>query len=79
MNNTDGSRNNKRLTFFLDMKSHCVNVGRLANTTLRHYSESSEHSRNLLGRQSTCFLHRFNTLINVFDIYSLGVPTELRG
>ena len=77
MSNTDGSRNNKRLTFS-DGKSHCANVGRLANATLRHYSESSEHSRNSLGRRSTCFLHRLKTLINVFDSCSLGVPAETR-
>ena len=77
MSNTDGSRNNKRLTF-PDAKSHCANVTRLANATLRHYSESSEHSRNSLGRQSTCFLHTLKTSINVFDIFSSGVPTELR-
>ena len=74
MDNTDASRNNKRLIFRCD--SHCTNVGRLANTTLRHYSESSEHSRNSLGRRSTCFLHRLKTLINVFDSCSSGVPTE---
>ena len=73
----EGSRNNKRLTFS-DAKSHCVNVGRLANATLRHYSESSEHSRNSLGRRSTCYLHRLKTLINVFDSCSSGVPTETR-
>ena len=63
---------------FFRCESHCANVGRLANTTLRHHSESSEHSRNSLGRRSTCFLHRLKALINVFDIFSLGVPTELR-
>ena len=51
-------------------------MGRLANATLHHYSESSEHSRNSLGRRSTCFLHRLKTLINVFDICSSGVLTE---
>ena len=66
MSNTEGNRNNKRLTFS-DAKSHCANVGRLANATLHHYSESSEHSRNSLGRRSTCYLHRLKTLINVFD------------
>ena len=77
MSNTDGSRNNKRLTFS-DAKSHCANVTRLANATLRHYSESSEHSRNSLGRRSTGFLYRLKALINVFNIFSSGVPTELR-
>ena len=78
MNNTDGSRNNKRLIFFLDTKSHCANVTRFANATLRHYSESSEHSQNSLCRQSTGFLHILKMLINVFDSYSSGVPTETR-
>ena len=71
----DASRNNKRL-IFLDAGSHCANVGRLAKATLHHYSESSEPSRNSLGRRSTCFLHRLKTLINVFDSCSSGVPTE---
>ena len=75
MDNTDASRNNKRLTFFR-CESHCANVGRLANATLHHYSESSEHSRNSLGRRSICFLHRLKTLINVFDSCSSGVPAE---
>ena len=75
--NTDGCRNNKRLTFS-DTKSHCANVTRFANATLRHYSESSEHSRNSLCRQSTGFLHILKILINVFDSYSSGVPTETR-
>ena len=69
-----GSRNNKRLTFS-DTKSHCANVGRLANATLRHYSESSEHSRNLLGRRSTGFQHTLKALINVFNILQSGFPT----
>ena len=77
MSNTDGNRNNKHLTFS-DAKSHCANVGRLANATLRHYSESSEHSRNSLGRRSTCYLHRIKTLINVFNSCSSGVPAETR-
>ena len=47
VNNTDGSRNNKRLTFS-NTKSHCANVTRFANATLHHYSESSEHSQNSL-------------------------------
>ena len=76
MINTDGCRNNKRLIFFSDTKSHCANVTRFANTTLRHYSESSEHSRNSLCRRSTGFLHILKILINVFDSYSSGVPTE---
>ena len=63
---------------FFRCESHCANVGRLANATLRHYSESSEHSRNSLGRQSTCFLHRLKTLIKVFDSCSSGVPAETR-
>ena len=53
-------------------------MGRLANTTSSHYSESSEHSRNSLGRQSTCLLHRLKTLINVFNSCSSGVPAETR-
>ena len=77
MSNTDGSRNNKRLTLS-DAKSHCANVGRLDNATLCHYSESSEHSQNSLGRQSTCFLHKLKTLINMFDSCSSGVLTETR-
>ena len=77
MSKMDGSRNNKHLTFS-DAKGHCANVTRFANATLRHYSESSEHSRNSLGRRSTCFLHTLKTLINVFHIFSSGVPTELR-
>ena len=77
VSNTDGSRNNKRLTFS-DAKSHCANVGRFANATLHHYSESSEHSRNSLRRQSICFLHRLKTLINVFDSCSSGVAAETR-
>ena len=75
--NTDGCRNNKRLTFS-DTKSHCANVTRFANATLRHYSESSEHSRNSLCRRSTGFLHILKILINVFDSYSSGGPTETR-
>ena len=58
------------------MKSHCAYVTRFANATLRHYSESSEHSRNLFCRRSTGFLHILKTLINVFDSYSSGVRTE---
>ena len=63
---------------FSDAKSHGANVTRLANAKLCHYSESSEHSRNSLGRRSTGFLHTLKALINVFNIFSLGVPTELR-
>ena len=77
MGNTDASRNNICLTFS-DAKSHCTNVTRLTNATLHHYSESSEHSQNLLGRRSTNFLHRLKTLINVFDSCSSGVPAETR-
>ena len=51
---------------------------RFANATLRHYSESSEHSQNSLCRRSTGFLHILKMLINVFDSYSSGVPTETR-
>ena len=29
-------------------------------------------------RQSTCLLHKVKMLINVFNIFSLGVPTETR-
>ena len=69
--------NNKRLTFS-DAKAIVANVGRLANATLRHYSESSEHSREIRSEDdSTCFMLRLKTLINVFDIFSSGVPTEL--
>ena len=77
MSNTDGSRNNKRLTFS-DAKSHCMNVTRLANVTLCHYSESSEHSRNSLGRQSTGFLHTLKALINVFNIFQFGISDWTR-
>ena len=77
MNNTDRRRNNKRLTFS-DPKSHCANVTRLANATLRQHSESSEHSRYSLGKRSTGFLHRLKTLINMFNSCSSGVPVETR-
>ena len=33
---------------FSDAKGHCANVTRFTNATLRHYSGSSEHSRNSL-------------------------------
>ena len=56
-------------------ESHCANVGRLANVTLRHYSESSEHSRNSLGRRATDIMLRLKTLIKVFDSCSSGFPT----
>ena len=55
-----------------------MNVGRLDYITLCHYSDSSEHSQNSLGRRSTCIMPRLKTLINGFDIFSLGVLTELR-
>ena len=77
MSNTNGSRNNKRLTF-LDTKSHCANVTRFANATLRHYSKSSEHSRNSLGRRSTGFLHTLKALINVFNIFQFGISDWTR-
>ena len=70
-------RNNKRLIVFRCEK-HCMNVGRLANTTLHHYSESSKHSRNLLEIHSSCIMLRLKTLLNVFESCSLGVPTETR-
>ena len=35
----------------------------LANATLHHHSESSEHSRNLLGRHTTCTMLRLKTLL----------------
>ena len=77
MSKTDGSRNNRRLTFS-DAKSHCANVTRLANATLRHFSESSEHSWNSLWRRSASFLHTLKILINVFNSCSPGVPAETR-
>ena len=63
---------------FFQIEKDCVNVGRLANTTLRHYSESSEHSRNSLGRRPTDTIQRLKTWLNMFDNCSLGVPTEIR-
>ena len=72
MSNTDGGRINKRLTFS-DTKSHCANVIKFANATLRHYSESSEHSRNSLLRRSTGFLHKHKAVINVFNSFQFGI------
>ena len=46
-------------------KKHCANVGRLANATLRHYSESSKHSWNSLRGQLSCSVLRLETLPNV--------------
>ena len=71
-----GSRNNKHLIFFRYEK-HCMNVGRLVNATLCHYSESSEHSRNLLGRRSTCIMPRVKTLLSMFENCNSGVPTAI--
>ena len=51
MDNTNGRRNNK---FFLRYEKHCTNVGRFANATLRHYSESSKHSPNSLQGRLSC-------------------------
>ena len=62
---------------FFRYEKDCANVGRLSNATLHHYSESSEHSRNLLGRRPTDTIPRLKTLLNVFDSCSLGVPTEI--
>ena len=73
----DGSRNNRRL-IFSDAKSHCANVTRFANTTLGHFSESSEHSRNSLRRRSTGFLHTLKALINVFNIFQFGISDWTR-
>ena len=75
MDNTDGSGNNKHLTFS-DAKAIARMWEDSPTQTLCHYSESSEHSQNSLGRCSTCFMVRLKTLINVFDIFSSGVPTE---
>ena len=63
MDNTNGSRNNKRLSFRYE--KHCANVGRLANTTLRHYSDSSKHSWNSLRGWLSCIMLRLETLPNV--------------
>ena len=46
-------------------EKHCANVGRLANATLRHYSESSKHSRNSLGGRLSCNMLRLKTSANV--------------
>ena len=46
-------------------EKHCANVRRLANATLRHYSESSKHSRNSLRGRLSCSMLRLNTLANV--------------
>ena len=73
----NGSRNNKHF-FFFRYEKHCANVGRLTNATLRHDSESSKHSRNLLGACLSCIMLRLKTLLNMFESCSSGVPTETR-
>ena len=79
VDDTDRSgNNNKRLTFFFRCEKHYANVRGLANATLCYHSESSEHSRNSLGRCTTCTMLRLKTLLNMFNSYSSGVPTKLR-
>ena len=63
MDNTKGSRNNKRLSFRYE--KHCTNVGRLANATLHHYSKSSKHSRNSLRGWLACIVLRLRTLADM--------------
>ena len=67
VSNTNGSRNNKRFIFQIpkSQKKHYANVGRLANATLRHYSESSKHSRNSLRGWLSYIMLMLETLANV--------------
>ena len=73
-----GKQKYKRLIFFSRYEKDCANVGRLANATLHHYSKSSEHSQNSLGRRSTCTMPRLKTSLNVFESCSSGVLTVTR-
>ena len=52
-------------------KRHYANVGRLANATLRHYSESSEHSQNSLRGWLSCIVLELKTLTNLSSIVAV--------
>ena len=53
--------------YFFRYEKHCSNVGRLANVTLRHYSESSKHSQNSLRGGLSCNVLGRKTLANGFS------------
>ena len=73
MGNMNGSRNNKRFIFQIlkSHEKHYANVGRLANTTLRHYSESSKLSRNSLRGRLSCIMLMLETQTNVCSMVSV--------